>query len=288
MNNNKKPFIPYRSMPSDDVDINKCAIVKAYFFPNGTVEAKAISYQRHFRTIKEIQNEIDYITSKYNDVNIKLNNGLTVKEKLLKLEKELAGRRRKKYAPSTKKSKIKLDNIISLRRSQKNLILLLKTRFSIPFLLCSTLMYEKKEYNYRNVVEDFKKTKAKIKYRYPKFKYVAIYELHQDTSWHIHLIWTGAKLDKKLLETLWGQGYVHIQEFDIRSFPYFCKSDRLKYYPSGARLYNSNMKVPNPQEIHIEEFKRCIKGLKCISSSAKTLYKGDQRVNHFIYLKYEK
>ena len=128
--------------------------------------------------------------------------------------------------------------------------------------------------------------------------YIAIYEPHENGSWHIHLVYSGVKgLTVELLEKLWDNGFVYIEPFNALAAPYFCsKNDRLAYYPSGCRLYSTskNIKEPIEKQFSPEIFKMLIEktGMHCTGAQARTLYKIEanetKRVNHFIYMNFQK
>ena len=70
----------------------------------------------------------------------------------------------------------------------------------------------------------------------------------------------------------------------------------MKFYPSGARIYTAskNLKQVEAEEFAPEAFEEYIdkRKMKCVSTSARTLYKvnaeGEKRVNHFIFKNYQK
>lgn len=298
----KKNVSPhYLSVSSIDTDITKCSYVKAFCTPN-SIEAVGVSYKSHIRTIKEMEEEKECIKNRFPDLQTEVKKGLTAGERLAQLDIEIAERRKmlkiSRKGKVKKKSKTKTDNMISLRRSQKNLVRLIKANFSVPFVLCATLTYEEKEYNIYNVYEDFKKCRQKLRYYFPNISYIAIYEYHADGSLHIHMIYKNAKgLKRDMLENLWGKGFVFIEEFNALAAPYFCsKDDRLKFYPSGAKLYTAsrNLKKPTQRNFSIEEFQELVEssGMKCVSTNARTLFRvnefGRERVNHFVYKNYQK
>lgn len=298
-NENVSPH--YLSVSSDDTDITKCSYVKAYCTPNN-IEAVGVSYKSPIRTIKEMEEEKECIKRRFPDLQAEVKKGLTAEARLAQLDIEIAERRKmlkiSRKGKVRKKSKTKIDNLDSIRRSQKNLVRLVRENFSVPFVLCATLTYEMKEYDINNVYKDFRKCRRKLRYYFPNISYIAIYEYHADGSLHIHLIYKNAKgLKREMLENIWQKGFVFIEEFNALAAPYFCsKDDRLHFYPSGAKLYTSsrNLRKPTQRNFSVEGFQEFVEnsGMKCVSTNARTLFRvnefGKERVNHFVYKNYQK
>lgn len=300
MKNKNGLLFPYYSKPSDDINIFNCSFVKAYCFTD-SIEAVGVSYRNHHKTIREMEAEKNYILKNIDNLDIEIKAGVTAKERLKQLDVAIA-ERRKKYAGRRKpknRCKLKSDNLKNAYISQRKMVRLTKNNFSYPvFALCATLTYRDKQYELKVVYKDFGKLRDKLKYRFEKIGYIAIYEPHDDGSWHIHLIYKNAKgLTKDSLEKMWGKGFVYIEKFDASAAPYFCsKNDRLKYFPSGSRLYSAsrNIKEPTARMFTPAVFQDYVetKEMQCTSIQAKTLYKleadGPKKVNHFVYMNFQK
>lgn len=249
--------ITYYSKDSTDTDISLMPYVKAYVF-NGYVEATAYTRKRFKRSIT------------------------TIKRKESKLK--------------VKKSVNRTDNIKSMKRSQKRLILLLYNNFlGCKFVSQAVLTYAVKVFDINQSHKDLSKLREKLKYRFPNMAYVAVYEFHKDTSVHIHLIFKNAKgINREILQKLWGKGFVYLKQFNTNAIPYFCKSQRLDLYPAGSRLYSKsiNVKMPVPIETDERGLRHIVEDMKCVSKVAKNLYMKDGQeeklLNHFVYMKFKK
>lgn len=289
----------YISKPSDDTDLSKCTTVKAYCFSN-SIEATGISYKSHIKTLEDLEKEKIYIQKHFDNLEKEIKKGITAKERLEQLNHEIL-ERKKKYrncgrGKSKSQSKTKSENMTSVRRSQKRYTLLSKENFS-GWALCSTMTYQTPEYELKKVYQDFSKCREKLKYRFPNIAYLAIYEPHANGSWHIHMIYKNARgLTREVFDKVWPHGFTYIEEFSSLAAPYFVKSNRLHFYPDGARLYTAsrNLKMPKAIEFSVDAFEKYVekREMKCISTNAKTLYKvdldGEKRVNHFVFKNYQK
>lgn len=288
----------YVSKPSEDIDLSKCAFVKAYCFAD-SIEATGVSYRSHNKTLKELEAEKIYIQEHFENLNKEIRKGLTARDRLKQINHEIL-ERKKKYQNCGKgkgKSKTKADNVVSLKNSKKKVTLLAKRNFPY-FALCATMTYEEAEFDLYKVQKDFSKFINRLRYRFPNLKYLAVYEPHEKGNWHIHMIFSNAKgLTRELLEKLWGHGFIYIEEFTSLAAPYLIKiDDRLKFYPTGARIYTAskNLKQTEAEEFTPKAFEEYVnkRKMKCVSTNAKTLYKvnaeGEKRVNHFIYKNYQK
>ncbi len=289
----------YVLKPSEDTDLSKCAFIRAHCFDN-SIEAVGISYKRHSKTLKELEDEKMYIQEHFENLNKEIKKGLTAKERLNQINHEILERKKKyrKCGKGKRKSKTKADNMVSLKNSKKKITLLAKRNFP-HFALCATMTYEEPEFDLKKVQQkDFSRFIGRLRYRFPNCKYLAVYEPHKNGSWHIHMIYSNTKgLTRELLEKLWGHGFCYIEEFNSLAAPYLIKiDDRLKFYPTGARIYTAskNLKQVETEEFTPKAFEKYVskRGMKCISTQAKTLYKvdvnGEKRVNHFIYKNYQK
>lgn len=288
----------YVSKPSEDTDLSKCAFVKAYCFAD-SIEATGVSYKNHNKTLKELEAEKMYIQEHFENLDKEIRKGLTARARLKQINHEIL-ERKKKYkncGKSKGKSKTKADNIVSLKNSKKKVTLLAKRNFPY-FALCATMTYEEPEFDLYKVQNDFSKFRDKVKYRFPSFKYLAVYEPHEKGNWHIHMVYSNAKgLSRELLEKLWGHGFIYIEDFTSLTAPYLIKvDDRLKFYPAGARVYTAskNLNQAEAKEFTPEAFEEYVdkRKMNCISTNARTLYKvdaeGEKRVNHFIFKNYQK
>lgn len=288
----------YVSKSSEDTDLLKCALIKAHCFTD-SIEATGISYKNPSKTLKQLEAEKVYIKENFKSLNKEIRKGLTAGERIKQINYEIL-ERKKKYrncGKSRVKSKTKADNITSLKKSKKKVTLLAKKNFPY-FSLCATMTYEEPEFELNKVQKDFSKFKDKVRYRFPNFKYLAVYEPHEKGDWHIHMVYANAKgLTRDLIQKLWNHGFIFLEEFSSLAAPYLIKiDDRLKFYPAGARIYTAskNLKQSEAKEFTPMEFEEYVKkrNMKCISSTARTLYKvnedGEKRVNHFIYKNYQK
>lgn len=289
----------YVSKPSEDTDLSKCAVVKAYCFAD-SVEATGVSYKSHNKTLKELEAEKIYIQENFENLNKEIRKGLTAKERLKQINYEIL-ERKKKYKNCGKgktKSKTKADNIRSLKNSKKKVTLLSRMNFPY-FALCATMTYEEPEFDLKKIQQkDFPRFIDRLRYRFPNCKYLAVYEPHEKGNWHIHMVYSNAKgLTRELLEKLWGHGFIYIEDFTSLAAPYLVKiDDRAQFYPTGARVYSAskNLKQAEEKEFVPEAFEQYVdkRDMKCVSTNARTLYKvtaeGEKRVNHFIYKNYQK
>ena len=280
----------YYCIPNTTLKLDDCNSVSFFEFPTH-IESTSRTYTRHFRTKSEIQRELNYWKRQPYTC---LSNGKEIAEKITELEKELQ-ERKQIHKPRKKTATTRITNIASLERSKKRLVHLLYNNFAVPFALHITLTYSKKEYLYSNLCKDFTRFRKKLCYRFQKVAFIAIYEPHKDSSWHIHLILRNCKgIKKELLENLWSKGRVNLKRFNVKASPYFCKSKRLSHYPAGARLYTKSRNVipPIEQKTDIPSFKRKVVGMNCISQEGKRLVveeKGKKRVlNNFLFQKYSK
>ncbi len=294
---NKKVVPVYITKPSDDVDLSKCAVIKAHCFAD-SIEATGISYKSHVKTLKELEAEKLYIQKHFDNLNIEIRKGLTAKDRLKQINHEIL-ERKKKYRNCGKgkgKSKTKADNIKSVNRSKKKMTRLVKKNF--PFALCATMTYEQPEFDLKKVQQkDFPRFIDRLRYRFPSIVYLAVYEPHENGNWHIHMIYRNVKgLSRENLEKIWGHGFCYVEEFNSLAAAYLIKSDKLEYYPSNARLYSAskNLQTSQPNEFTPEGFEKYVekRNMKCVSTEARTLYKvgadGEKRVNHFIFKNYQK
>lgn len=282
----------YYCIPNTTLKLDECDSIRYYEFPTH-IESIASTYTRHFRTKKEIQNELNH-WKKRQRYALDEEQEKEIAEKIIALEKELQGRKQI-HKPRKKTATTRITNITSLERSKKRLVHLLYNNFAVPFALHITLTYAKKKYSYSTVCKDFSKFRKKLCYRFKKVAFIAIYEPHEDSSWHIHLILKNCKGVKRvLLENLWQKGRVDLERFNVEASPYFCKSERLESYPVNARLYtkSKNVRPPVEQKTDIQSFKRKVNGMNCISQEGKRLVveeKGKKRVlNNFLFQKYTK
>lgn len=281
----------YYCIPNTTLKLDDCNSVTFYEFTTH-IEATARTYTRHFRTKKEIQSELNYWKRQpYALMGAK---GKEIAEKIIELEKELQGRKQV-HRPRKKTATTRITNIASLERSKKRLVHLLYNNFAVPFVLHIVLTYAKKEYEYSTVCKDFTRFRKKLCYRFKKVAFIAIYEAHEDSSFHIHLVVKNCKgVNRKLLENLWQKGRVDLKKFNVLASPYFCKSYRLESYPVNARLYTKSRNVVPPveQKADIPSYKRKVAGMECISQEGKSLVveeNGKKRVvNNFLFQKYSK
>ena len=282
----------YYCIPNKTLKLDDCNSVSFFEFPTH-IESTSRTYTRHFRTKKEIQNELNY-WKKRQRYALNEEQEKEIAEKIIALEKELQGRKQT-HKPRKKTATTRITNIASLERSKKRLVHLLYNNFAVPFSLHVTLTYAKKKYSYSTVCKDFSKFRKKLCYRFKKVAFIAIYEPHEDSSWHIHLILKNCKgVKRKLLENLWQKGRVDLKRFNVLNSPYFCKSERLESYPVNARLYTKSRNVVPPveQKTDIPSFKRKVVGMNCISQEGKSLVVEENEkkrvLNNFLFQKYSK
>lgn len=282
-----KPF--YYSIPNPTLKLEDCDSVSYFQFPTH-IEATGRTYTRHFRTKSEIQRELNYWKKK--PYALMGEKGKEIAEKIMTLEKELQARKQT-HKPRKKKATTRIANVKSLERSKQRLVRLLYNNFAVPFALHIVLTYATKQYSYPTVCKDFSRFRKRLCYHIPKLAFVAIYEPHKDSSWHIHLILKNCKgITKELLENLWQEGRVNIKKFNVLSSPYFCKSTRMGAYPVNARIYTKSRNVipPTEQKADVPSFKRKVSGMTCVSQNGKKLIveKNSKKkvVNNFLYQKY--
>ena len=281
----------YYCIPNTTLKLDDCNSVSFFEFPTH-IESTSRTYTRHFRTKSEIQRELNYWKRQPYTC---LSNGKEIAEKITELEKELQ-ERKQIHKPRKKTATTRITNIASLERSKKRLVHLLYNNFAVPFALHITLTYSKKEYLYSNLCKDFTRFRKKLCYRFQNLAFIAIYEAHEDNSFHIHLVVKNCKgVNRKLLENLWQKGRVDLKKFNVLASPYFCKSKRLSHYPAGARLYTKSRNVipPVEQKTDVPSFKRKVSGMNCVSQEGKSLIveeNGKKRrvVNNFLFQRYSK
>ena len=279
----------YYCIPNRTLKLDDCDSVSFFEFPTH-IESTSRTYTRHFRTKKEIQSELNY-WKKRQRYALNEEQEKEIAENIIALEKELQ-ERKQVHKPRKKTATTRITNIASLERSKKRLVHLLYNNFAVPFALHITLTYAKKEYSYSAVCKDFSKFRKKLCYRFENVAFIAIYEPHKDSSWHVHLVLKNCKINRELLENLWSKGRVNLKKFNVKASPYFCKSKRLSHYPAGARLYTKSRNVipPVEQKTDIPSFERKVAEMDCISQEGKSLVveeNGRKRVvNHFLYQKY--
>ncbi len=282
----------YYCIPNRTLKLDECDSIRYYEFPTH-IESTASTYTRHFRTKTEIQSELNYWKERQKYA-LNEEQEKEIAEKIIALEKELQ-ERKQVHKPRKKTAITRITNVTSLERSKKRLVHLLYNNFAVPFSLHVTLTYAKKKYSYSTVCKDFSKFRKKLCYRFKKVAFIAIYEPHEDSSWHIHLILKNCKgVKRKLLENLWQKGRVDLKRFNVLNSPYFCKSERLESYPVNARLYTKSRNVipPIEQKTDIPSFERKVAKMDCISQEGKSLVveeNGKKRVvNNFLFQKYSK
>lgn len=274
---------------SDDDDINKMSsYVNAKFFPSH-IEIVGVSYARHFKTVPELEKEIEELK--------KLPLSHEEYEKRLKpLEEQLAKRRRKPRKARTMKSKVRTDSMQSLTRSKNTLMDYAYANFDVPFALVATLTYAVKVYDMKQVKEDFKKFRRKFKDKFPNAIWLAVYEYHADGSIHIHFLFCNARgATYEVLTEMWGHGVAYVKQLEHGTIPYFCKNERLEMYPSGTRLFSksTNCKKPKNFKLSIEQYNELTQNMECSYSKAKTLYMSSpsdkaKKVNHYIYKSFKR
>lgn len=280
----------YYCIPNITLKLDECDSIRYYEFPTH-IESTASTYTRHFRTKTEIQNELNY-WKKRQRYALNEEQEKEIAEKIIALEKELQ-ERKQIHKPRKKTATTRITNITSLERSKKRLVHLLYNNFAVPFALHITLTYAKKEYSYSTVCKDFTCFRKKLCYRFSNLAFIAIYETHKDSSWHIHLILKNCKgIKRELLENLWSKGRVNLKKFNVKASPYFCKSTRLNDYPAGARIYTKSRNIipPIEQKTDVQSFKRKVSGMTCVSQTGKKLILENNNkkkvVNNFLYQKY--
>lgn len=280
----------YYCIPNTTLKLDDCNSVSFFEFPTH-IESTSRTYTRHFRTKSEIQRELNYWKRQPYTC---LSNGKEIAEKITELEKELQ-ERKQIHKPRKKTATTRITNIASLERSKKRLVHLLYNNFAVPFALHITLTYSKKEYLYSNLCKDFTRFRKKLCYRFQNLAFIAIYEAHEDNSFHIHLVVKNCKgVNRKLLENLWQKGRVDLKKFNVLASPYFCKSERLESYPVNARLYTKSRNVVPPveQKTDVPSFKRKVSGMNCVSQEGKSLVVEENEkkrvLNNFLFQKYSK
>lgn len=280
----------YRSVPNAELRLEDCKKVSYYEF-SGHIESTASTYVRPFKTKAELKAELKYLKKQPYAV---MREGAEIHKKIILLQKALITRKQV-HPKKVRKATTREENHETIKRSQRKVLHYIYNNFDVPFVLCATFTYATKEYCYENVCKDFTNLRKKLKYRFPKIAFIAVYEPCEDTSWHVHTLLRGCKgFKKELLETLWGKGNVHVEIFKVKAAPYFCKNDRLEMYPAGARLYTKSRNVlpPIKHTTSVENFKKKIAGLPCTYESGKKLVvevNGEEKVlNNFLYQNFMK
>ncbi len=279
----------YFTKPSNDDDINKMSsYVDVKFFPNH-IKVVGVSYDRHFKTVPEIEEKIAELKK------LPLSHEEYLK-RLKPLEEQLAKRRRKQSKPRTIKSKVRTDCMQSLNRSKQNLMDYLYANFDTPFVLVGTFTYKIKVYDMKQVKEDFKKFRRKFKDMFKTAIWLAIYEYHADGSIHIHLLMRNVRgATHDVLTEMWGHGLVYVKQLERGTLPYFCKAERLEMYPSGTKLFtkSTNCKKPKNFKLSIKQYNELTQNLECTYSKANDLYMSSssneiKKVNHYIYKNFKR
>lgn len=278
----------YFTKSSNDDDINKfSSYVNAKFFPSH-VEVVGVSYARHFKTIPELETEIEEIKK------LPLSHEEYLK-RLKSLEEQLAERKRP-HKPRTLRSKFRTDSMQSLKRSRQTLMDYAYANFDVPYVLVGTFTYKIKVFSMKQVVADFKRFRRKFKDKFPNALWLAVYEYHADGSIHIHMLMRNVRgATHDVLTEMWGHGLVYVKELEHGTLPYFCKADRLEMYPSGARLFtkSANCKKPKNFKLSIEQYNELTQNMECTYTKAKTLYMTSssdetKKVNHYIYKNFKR
>lgn len=280
----------YRSVLNPELRLEDCKRV-SYFEFSGHIESTATTYVRPYKTKAELKAELKYLKKQPYAV---MREGEEIHRKIILLQKALLTRKQV-HQEKVRKATTRDENHETIKRSQRKLLHYIYNNFDVPFVLCATLTYARKEFCYENVCKDFTTLRKKLKYRFPKLAFIAIYEPCADSSWHIHTLLRGCKgINKELLEDLWQKGGVHLETFNAITAPYFCKNERLEMYPAGARLYSKSRNVlpPIKHTTSVDNFKKKIAGLPCIYQSGKKLVvevNGEEKVlNNFLYQNFMK
>lgn len=279
----------YYVKDSDETDMQmSSSYVEATIYPSH-IEGVGVSYARHYKTIPELEKEIEELKNKpYSQEEY---------DKRLAELQCLLDLRRKPHKPRTMKSKVRTDNIQSFNRSKKLLTSYLYANFDVPFALAATITYKNKVYDMKIAREDFKKFAKKFTRKFKNSVWIAIYEFHEDGSVHIHFVFKNARgATHDVLTKMWGHGLVYVKQMDSKALAYFCKSERLEMYPSGTRLFSksNNCKKPRKIKMSVEQFNTLTKDMDCTYTKARTLYmasairENGKRVNHYIYKNFKK
>lgn len=280
----------YRSVPNAELRLEDCKRV-SYFEFSGHIESTASTYVRPYKTKAELKAELKYLKKQPYAV---MREGEEIQRKIILLQKALLTRKQV-HQEKVRKATTREENHETIKRSQRKLLHYIYNNFDVPFVLCATFTYATKKYCYENVCKDFTNLRKKLKYRFPKMAFIAIYEPCEDASWHIHTLLRGCKgVNKELLESLWQKGGVHLKTFNANAAPYFFKNIRLEMYPAGARLYSKSRNVlpPIKHTTSVDSFKKKIDGLPCTYQSGKKLVvevNGEEKVlNNFLYQNFMK
>lgn len=282
----------YFSSKSENTDMKSSSYVNAYIF-NDHIEGTGVSYRRNFKTISELEEEIANLEIDFKNEKVSQSE---YDMRLEELHRQISARRQI-HKPRTIKSKNRIDNMQSLRRSQKRLLLYAYGNFDVPFCLMATLTYKVKVYNMEITVDDFKEFRAKFRKMFPNAVWLAVFEFCEDGSTHIHFVFKNARgATHDVLTEMWGHGMAYVTRFDPERIPYFCKERRLERYPTGCKLYSKsrNCKLPKRIRLSVEKFENLTKNMECVQSTATTLYVKDdvnvasRPVNHYIYKKYKR
>lgn len=145
--------------------------VQAYIF-NQHIQGKGIAVVRHFRTKAEIQKEIEELK----------NLPISQEEYDRRLVELMAELEKRKQIHSTRRitSKVRTDNMQSLRRSQNNLTLYLYGNFDMEWVFMGTLTYAIKVYDMKETMGDFQEFRIKFKKKFPNAIWLAVFEFCAD------------------------------------------------------------------------------------------------------------
>ena len=89
---------------------------------------------------------------------------------------------------------------------------------------------------------------------------------------------------------------MHISKFNPKAAPYFCKQDRLHFYPVGTKIYSRSrgIKTPKPRELNYKAFKTIFQDYECVYNKNVNLCVNDKEtqqtriLNTFTYRTYKK
>jgi hypothetical protein len=98
------------------------------------------------------------------------------------------------------------------------------------------------------------------------------------------------------MRAFWTNGNIHISKFNPNAASYFCKQDRLQFYPVGTKIYSRSRGIisPKPRELHYTAFEQVVQGYNvdyeknvelCVTD---TETKQTKIINNFTYRTYKK
>jgi len=143
-----------------------------------------------------------------------------------------------------------------------------------------TLCYDGAMTDFDRAKDDLNSFLRELRKTYEDLEYFWVVEPKESGSWHFHMLTKKKKITAEKLQELWTQGCVDVQDiFDIKGLAYYLspvfrkdveageekevneidgidvlskvkqKAERLKFYPSGVRIYGKSNGIEKWEEI---------------------------------------